>query len=124
MCSLLSVQLIEGVGLASVACYLSMYLDVPLPRNMVFLGEVRYQGEIYHPVPMNEHYLDFCLREGFSRIVGPSSRLQVLRDVVTKDRYEGIELIELTNVKDIVPKVFRLLREAVGHAGDDGPVVH
>ena len=70
-----------------------MYLDVSLPRDIVFLGEVRYQGEIYHPMPMNEHYLDFGLREGFTRIVGPSSRLQVLRDAVTKDRYQGIELI-------------------------------
>ena len=117
-------QMIEGVGLASVACYLSMYLDVPLPCNMVFLGVVRHQGEISHPMPMNEHYLDFCLREGFSRIVGPSSRLQVLRDVVIEERYQGIELFELTDAKEIVPKVFEVLREAAGHAGDDGPLVN
>ena len=115
--------MIEGVGLASVACYLSMYLDVSLPRNMVFLGEVRCQGEIHHPMPMNEHYLDFCLREGFRRIVGPSSGLQVLRDVVTKERYQGIELIELTNAKEIVPKVFEVLREAADMAEEDGSVV-
>ena len=101
-----------------------MYLDVPLPRNMVFLGEVRYQGGITYSVPIDEHFLDFCLREGFSRIVGPSTRLQVLREVVTKERYQGIELIELTNAKEIVPKVFEVLRETAAMAEEDGPVVN
>ena len=123
MMSYLVDQMVEGVGLASVACYLAMYLDVHLPRDMVFLGEVRYQGGLCHPMPMDVHYLDFCLKEGFRRIVGPSDALLVLRDRVNEDPYRAIELIELTNAKEIVPKVFQKLRQAALVVAGGGMVV-
>ena len=99
-------QLIEGVGLASVACYLSLYLNVPLPRDIIFLGEVHYHGGVHHPTLLDEHYLDFCVREGFSRIVGPVKRLQALNDLVTLEQYQGIKLIGLNNALDIVYDLF------------------
>ena len=97
------------MGLASVACYLSLYLDILLPRDTVFLGEVHYHGGIAHPEPMTDHYLDFCLREGFNIIVGPSDCMEDIRDVVAEDRYQGITLIELDNAQEIVTKLFQLL---------------
>ena len=106
-----AMQSIEGVGLASVACYLSIYLKIPLPRDTIFLGEVHYYGGLFHPLAINDHYLDFCVKEGISRIVGPSSRMQVLLNTVTQERYQGIELIELTNASEIVLKFFEVLRQ-------------
>ena len=120
---LLLIQLIEGAGLASVACYLSMYLDVHLPRDMVFLGEVRFQGGLYHPMPMDVHYLDFCLKKGFRRVVGRSERLHVLRERLNEDPYRAIELIELSNARELVPKVFEKLRQAALVVADDDTLV-
>ena len=91
------------------ACYLSVYLNVPLPRDIIFLGEVHNFGGLFHPLPVNNHYLDFCLEEGFTRIVGPSDRLQALRGAVNQAPYQGIELIELNNAAEIVPELFELL---------------
>ena len=106
-------QRIEGVGLASVACYLSLHLDVLLPHNIFFLGEVQCHGQLYHPTVLNEQYLELCVKSGFNRIVGPSSRLEVLQDEVdTNPRYMGIELIGLNNALEIVHSLFLPLRLA------------
>ena len=102
-------QLVGGVGLSSLACFLSLYLNVPLPSDTLFLGEVECRGRISHPLPLNEHYLDLCLEEGFTRIVGSFKDLQVLEKLVEQDRYSGIELIGLDRAIDIVPNFFQLL---------------
>ena len=104
--------------MASVACYLSLYLNVPLPRDIIFLGAVHYDGGLLHPLPMNEHYLDFCVREGFRRIVGPTDDLAVLRDAVAKKEcYRGkIELIGLDDASEIIPKLFKVLLQNQGGA--------
>ena len=94
------------------ACYLSLYLDVPLPSNTFFLGEVECRGQLNHPVPLNKHYLDFCLEEGFTRIVGSTQDLEAIRELAKQDCYAGIELIGLDLAIDIVPKLFKVLAPA------------
>ena len=95
------------------ACYLSLFLGVRLPRDIIFLGEVHHNGFFHHPTHVNVRYLDFCVREGFKRIVAPSNYLEGIQDVVAKEeRYEGIQLTPLRNALEIVPKLLRHLRDS------------
>ena len=102
--------MVGGVGLASLACYLSQYLGIPLPRDIIFLGKVECRGKLRHSLPVSKHYLDFCLEEGFTRIVGPSSDMNTLGGLATDPRYQGIILTGLNNALEIVTEVFQPLR--------------
>ena len=98
------------MGLASVACYLSLHLGIALPRDILFLGEVEWHGHINLDNPLNKVYLDLCLEAGFSVIVGPSANLAVLVEEAKKERYKGVKIIGLDNALDIVPKLCKALR--------------
>ena len=98
------------MGLASAACYLSLHLGVRLPHDVLFLGEVECRGGLNYPSPINKLYLDLCVENGFSRIVGMSTKLEALQDEIKKDRYKGIQLIGLDNALDLLPQLFHPLK--------------
>lgn len=90
------------------ACHLAMVLGVELPNDIVFLGEVGYDGNIIHPYQTHVHILDLCVKQGYSRIVGPSEEMTPLHEMITPTSpYSGvIEVILLDDAFELVTKVF------------------
>ena len=100
----------ESVGLATVACYLSIYFEAPLPHTTIFLGEVSPEARIYLPTLPTKEYLDLCIKEGFNWIVGPSNFVQAWHDYVKEAPYQGLTITGLDTASDIVLKVFRVIK--------------
>ena len=92
---------------------------VPLPRDMLFLGEVYYSGKLCHPYTVSRHYLDFFIEQGYRKVVGPVNKLSELQAIMDADvNYQGkVELIGIDNALDLVSRV---LKDLIGPEGRRG----
>lgn len=88
-----------AADLAVVAAVLSSNFDFPLPNNVCFAGEVGLSGEI-RPVSGAARRLSEAARLGFKKIyVSSYEKLP--------DPQDGISIISLSDIPDLVKKLFK-----------------
>ena len=89
-----------AADLAAVLALASSYLDQPVPRDLVAIGEVGLTGEL-RSVNQLEQRISEVQRLGFKKCLIPASRASLLR------RQYSLELLPARNVGEALRAVFR-----------------
>ncbi len=90
-----------GLDAAVVAAIMASALDISLPKDIAFAGEIGLSGEV-RPASRTEVRVAEAARLGFKRIV--VSKYAVIEQL---KKIKGIEIISISKVEEIVKKVLK-----------------
>ena len=90
-----------GLDLSVIASILSSALDIEIPKECCFAGEVGLSGEV-RPASRTEARVSEAARLGFKRII-----LSKYAQSAQIDRIAGIEKIYIGKVEEIVPRILK-----------------
>ena len=90
-----------AADLAAVLALASSYLDKPVPKDLVAIGEVGLTGEL-RPVSQLEQRISEVQRLGFQKCIIPAYRAEELR------KYSDLQLIPARNIGEAIRAALRL----------------
>ncbi|XP_074285372.1 uncharacterized protein LOC141610951 [Silene latifolia] len=106
----ISLNIINGVSLketsgdlAVAATICSSFMELPLPNDMAFIGEIGLGGELI-TVPKIEKSVNTLAKLGYKTCVIPESAVKALEGLSSK-----IQIIGCKNLKQVIDKVFKRL---------------
>lgn len=90
-----------GLDIAVIAAIMSSALDIPLPKDIAFAGEIGLSGEV-RPAARTEARIAEAARLGFKKIV-----VSKYAKIPQLDKIKGIKIIYISRVEEIVKNVLK-----------------
>lgn len=90
-----------GLDMAIVACVMSSALDISIPKNVAFAGEIGLSGEV-RPASRTDARVAEAARLGFKKIV-----VSKYAQSAQLSKIKGIEIVYISKVEEIVKRVLK-----------------
>jgi DNA repair protein RadA/Sms len=89
-----------AIDLAVGAALISAFLEIPLPQESVFFGEISLSGQIRNITHIDKR-LSEAKRLGFKKAITPKIPKKQ-KDLFKKDLLENFNIIEINNIKELI----------------------